>query len=242
MVADLGVAEMGVRGFRGADGRGVVAFLIPLFHLSGSFELLERSKILRRLILIRRSWKTGKKQTSDEEEDELPEDNNEKESVRESCEVDLDEHSIKLFFKGISIAGSGDSGCRMSGIGVVMERAESAPPIQIQKKLYFYVEEFVAEYLALMDGLLEAVKSKMRKVYVFTDFEILYQQVRSLFSTRYVYLNVVYFQFLLHSIFNGLNLYLCAMVFTFATGVSVDGQLPLLPPSNIFILMKVLCL
>ncbi|MCD9646648.1 hypothetical protein HAX54_036659 [Datura stramonium] len=69
--------------------------------------------------------------TSDEEEDEVTEDNNEKESARESCEVDLDEHSIKLFFK---------------------------------------------DYLALMDGLLEAVKSKMRKVYAFTDSEILYQQ------------------------------------------------------------------
>ncbi|MCD9644219.1 hypothetical protein HAX54_032367 [Datura stramonium] len=80
--------------------------------------------------------------TSDEEEDEVTEDNNEKESARESCEVDLDEHSIKLFFKGISIAGPGDS-----------------------------------DYLALMDGLLEAVKSKMRKVYAFTDSEILYQQI-----------------------------------------------------------------
>lgn len=127
------------------------------------------------------------------EEAALKEEEDEVLLVRESCEVDLDEHSIKLFFKGISVAGPGDSGCRISGIGVVMERAESAPPIQIQKKLDFYVEEFVADYLALMDGLLEAVKSKIRKVYAFTDSEILYQQVRSLFFARYVHLNVLFF-------------------------------------------------
>lgn len=129
-------------------------------------------------------------ETSEEEEDEVTEDEDEEESARESCEVDLDEHSVKLFFKGISIAGPGDSGCRVSGIGVVIERAESAPPIQIQKKLDFYVEEFVADYLALMDGLLEAVKNKIRKVYALTDSEILYEQVRRLFSAKYVYLNV----------------------------------------------------
>lgn len=120
-------------------------------------------------------------ETLEEEEDEVTKDEDEhedeKESARESCEVDLDEHSVKLFFKGISIAGPGDSGCRVSGIGVVIERAESAPPIQIQKKLDFYVEEFVADYLALMDGLLEAVKNKIRKVYALTDSEILYEQI-----------------------------------------------------------------
>ncbi|MCD7467298.1 hypothetical protein HAX54_004642 [Datura stramonium] len=142
----------GGRGFRGADGRGVAAFLIPLFsiyqgkgrfdvsliffHFLRSFELLERSKPLRRLILVfngdfKEELEDREETTSDKEEDELPEDNNEKESVRESCEVDLDEHSIKLFFKGIYIVGPGGSGCRMLGIGVVMERAESAPPIQI---------------------------------------------------------------------------------------------------------------
>ncbi|KAM3284502.1 E3 ubiquitin-protein ligase RSL1 [Capsicum chacoense] len=113
--------------------------------------------------------------TMEGEEDEVTEDD--KESERESCEVVLGEHSVKLFFKGISVSGPGDSGCRISGIGVVMERAGSDPPIQIQKKLDFYVEEFVADYLALMDGLLEAVKNKIRKVYAFTDSEILYQQI-----------------------------------------------------------------
>lgn len=155
------------------------------------------------------SWEA----TSEEEEDEVTEED-EKESARESCEVDLDEHSIKLFFKGISVAGPGDSGCRISGIGVVMERAEGATPIQIQKKLDFYVEEFVADYLALMDGLLEAVKNKVRKVYALTDSEMLYQQVRHLFSPRC------------------LSHCCCipssyAVAFTFASEVLVDEQLPL---------------
>ncbi|CAI9090482.1 OLC1v1025261C1 [Oldenlandia corymbosa var. corymbosa] len=89
----------------------------------------------------------------------------------------IDEHSVKMYFKGVSVAGPGDSGSGFSGIGVVMKRSDSVPPIQVQKMLDFYVEEPVANYLALMDGLAEARQNNIKKVYAFTDSQILYGQV-----------------------------------------------------------------
>lgn len=99
------------------------------------------------------------------------------EPVKVDPKDDLDEFSVKMFFKGMSIAGHGDSDFRLSGIGVVMERSTNVPAIQVQKRLDFYVEEPVADYLALMDGLMEAVQNKVRRVYAFTDSELLYDQV-----------------------------------------------------------------
>lgn len=110
-----------------------------------------------------------------EDEDEL----NEREVVvNETSKDDLDEFSVKLFFKGISITepgGSSSSG--ISGIGVYMERSACFPVIQLQKKLEFFVEESVADYLALMDGLSEAIQKNVRRVQAFTNSEILYDQV-----------------------------------------------------------------
>jgi ribonuclease HI len=99
------------------------------------------------------------------------------ESVKEESKDDLDEFSVKMFFKGISIADVGDSGSGISGIGVVMERSANLPVIQVQKKLDFHVEESVADYLALMDGLVEASKNNIRCVHAFTDSELLYDQM-----------------------------------------------------------------
>lgn len=102
------------------------------------------------------------------------------ESVKEGAKdlkEELDEFSVKMFFKGMSIAEAGDSGSGLSGIGVVMERSASAPTIQVQKKLDFYVDESVADYLALMDGLIEAMQNNIRRVFAFTDSEILYDQI-----------------------------------------------------------------
>uniref|UniRef100_A0A5B7BLC9 RBR-type E3 ubiquitin transferase n=1 Tax=Davidia involucrata TaxID=16924 RepID=A0A5B7BLC9_DAVIN len=109
-----------------------------------------------------------------EDEDELKE---REESAKESSKDDLDEFSAKMFFKGVSISQAGESGPGLSGIGVVMERSANIPVIQVQKKLDFYVEESVADYLALIDGLLEGVRSKIRRVFAFTDSEILYDQI-----------------------------------------------------------------
>nr|GMD11689.1 E3 ubiquitin-protein ligase arih1-like [Ipomoea batatas] len=109
-----------------------------------------------------------------EGEDDQVED---KESNIENSEIGLDEHSVKLYFKGVSISGPGDSGSGLSGIGVVMEMCINSPPMEVQKKLDFFVEELAADYLALMDGLVEAAQNKIRRVYAITDSEILYNQV-----------------------------------------------------------------
>lgn len=106
-----------------------------------------------------------------EDEDELKQ---REENIKLDCDENLDEYSVKMYFKGVSVACPGDSGSRVSGIGVVME---SRSPIQVQKKLDFYVEELVADYLALLDGLSVAIQNDMRRVFAFTDSEILYNQV-----------------------------------------------------------------
>ncbi|KAI9198678.1 hypothetical protein LWI28_020442 [Acer negundo] len=97
--------------------------------------------------------------------------------VKKEPKEELDEFSVKMFFKGISISEAGESGSGLSGIGVVMERPTHFPVIQVQKKLDLYVEQSVAEYLALMDGLTEAMQNKIRRVHAFTDSELLYDQI-----------------------------------------------------------------
>lgn len=111
--------------------------------------------------------------TKEEEEEE------EKESVVLDSEglKDDDEFSLKMYFKGVSISEAGDLGSGFSGIGVVMERSPHFSVIRVQKKLDFYVDEPVAHYLALMDGLVEALQNKIRRVVAFTDSEILYNQI-----------------------------------------------------------------
>lgn len=109
------------------------------------------------------------------EDDEVWKEN--EEIIKEELKEEMDELSVKLFFKGVSIAEEGDSGSGFSGIGVVMERKANVPVIQVQKKLDFYVEELVADYLALLDGLAVAMQNKICRVYAFTDSELLYDQL-----------------------------------------------------------------
>ncbi|KAJ0807061.1 putative transcription factor C2H2 family [Helianthus annuus] len=45
------------------------------------------------------------------------------------------------------------------------------------EKLEFFVEEDVADYLALMDGLVEAIRRNVKRVYAFTDSQILFDQI-----------------------------------------------------------------
>ncbi|MBA0662611.1 hypothetical protein Goklo_006700 [Gossypium klotzschianum] len=52
----------------------------------------------------------------------------------------------------------------------------NSPVIQVQKKLDFYVDESVVDYLALMDGLTAAMQNKIRTVYAFADSPLLYDQ------------------------------------------------------------------
>lgn len=111
-----------------------------------------------------------------EDEDELYE---REVVVDETSKDDLDEFSVKLFFKGISITEPGDSSSSgISGIGVYIERSACFPVIQLQKKLEFFVEESVADYLALMDGLSEAIQNDVGRVEAFTGSKILFDQVQ----------------------------------------------------------------
>ncbi|KAL6567193.1 hypothetical protein OROGR_000861 [Orobanche gracilis] len=82
-----------------------------------------------------------------------------------------------MYFKGVSVAGFGDSSdLRISGIGVVMEKSGNDPPLRVQKKLDFYVEELVADYLALLDGLSVSIQNNISRVFAFTDCEALHNQ------------------------------------------------------------------
>ncbi|CAN1221427.1 hypothetical protein LINGRAPRIM_LOCUS281 [Linum grandiflorum] len=105
---------------------------------------------------------------------------------------DLDEYSVKMFFKGVSIteAAGDSSGPGYSGIGVVMERKESVPLIQVQKNLDFYVESLVADYLALMEGLTVLIETNISDVYAFTDSSLLYKQVSLVFLNFLLLLQV----------------------------------------------------
>lgn len=89
----------------------------------------------------------------------------------------LDEFSVRMYFKGVSVEDLGNNGFNVSGIGVVIERANKVPIIQVQKKLDFFVDESVANYLALMDGLLEATRNNIKRVFAFTDSAILFNQI-----------------------------------------------------------------
>lgn len=118
----------------------------------------------------------------EEEEDDFRsccEDEDELKEKEEHVKVDLDENVVKMYFKGVSVTFPGDSGSRISGIGVVMEKPGCTTPVQVQKKLDFHVEELVAEYLALLDGLSVAIENDDRRVFALTDSEILHSQVRS---------------------------------------------------------------
>ncbi|KAF5190909.1 Rbr-type e3 ubiquitin transferase [Thalictrum thalictroides] len=101
----------------------------------------------------------------------------EEDLVLELMREEEKEFGLKMFFKGVSITPTGDSDCGLSGIGVVMERSFEVPIIQVQKKLDFYVEQSVAEYLALLEGLVEAMQSNTRRILAFTDCKILYDQL-----------------------------------------------------------------
>lgn len=111
----------------------------------------------------------------EEREEEQEEWKETEEKVVEGLKEELDEFSVRMFFKGLSITGVENSTSGFSGIGVFMERSSNLPPIRVQKRLDFYAEEPMVDYLALMDGLLEALQNKIRRVYAFTDSELLYK-------------------------------------------------------------------
>lgn len=109
------------------------------------------------------------------EDDDVGKENEEFE--KKELEDKPERSSVKLFFKGVSVADVGDSSSGLSGIGVVIKRSNGIPDIQVQKKMDLYVDELVADYLALMEGLVEATRNHIHCVYAYTDSHILYDQV-----------------------------------------------------------------
>lgn len=97
-------------------------------------------------------------------------------SVRllENLDKDDDKFLVRVFSKGVSVSANSNSCTRISGIGVVLEKPQCVPFLQVQKKLDFFVEELITEHLALMYGLLEALQNDCRKVLAFTDSEKVY--------------------------------------------------------------------
>ncbi|XP_021739797.1 uncharacterized protein LOC110706209 [Chenopodium quinoa] len=99
----------------------------------------------------------------------------------EDSEDECDDLTVKMCFKGISIDGFGDScSSGFTGIGVVIQGSKGFSDIIVQKRLEFYVDGLVADYLALMDGLLEVFKSSInniRRVFATTDSKTLYGQI-----------------------------------------------------------------
>ena len=88
-----------------------------------------------------------------------------------------------MFFKGVSVDGIGESVSGFSGIGVVIQGSNTISVTLVQKRLDFYVESSVVQYLALMEGLLEVLKNNVniKRVVAFTDSKLFYQQVFSFF-------------------------------------------------------------
>ncbi|CAN6465246.1 unnamed protein product [Victoria cruziana] len=94
--------------------------------------------------------------------------------VEGSCESDGGEGYCRLYFKGVSVGPDTES---VSAIGVVLQAASEDSPVQVQKKLDFYVEESVVEHLALLDGLLAALRNGMHRISAFTDSEVVYDLI-----------------------------------------------------------------
>lgn len=87
-----------------------------------------------------------------------------------------------MFFKGVSITERGDSSSGYSGIGVILKRSGNFELIQVQKKLDFYAEESVANYLALLYGLTVALQNNLLFVVAVTVSEFLYNQASRSFK------------------------------------------------------------
>eukprot|EP01018_Ginkgo_biloba_P015688 Gb_14231 [translate_table: standard] len=86
---------------------------------------------------------------------------------------------FSLYFKGVSEIRTWESrlGQSASGIGVVICKPSGEMFSEVQKKLGFYVDQTVAEHLALIDGLLAALDRGLTRVNAFTDSELVYDQI-----------------------------------------------------------------
>ncbi|GMH27740.1 hypothetical protein Nepgr_029583 [Nepenthes gracilis] len=101
----------------------------------------------------------------------------EKDESVKGHEERIDRSTTKMYFKAISMEGIVEGSSGVTGIGIVLERPGNFPVICVQKKLDFYVEDSVADYLALMDGLAEATRNNIRRISACTDCKVLCDQM-----------------------------------------------------------------
>lgn len=90
----------------------------------------------------------------------------------------MDQEKLVFFIDGASSGNPGDS-----GVGVVMcDRDKNK--IQTFKKYIGEATNNVAEYIALIIALQEAIKSRVRDVEIYSDSELLVRQVQGIYKVR----------------------------------------------------------
>ena len=90
----------------------------------------------------------------------------------------MDEEKLIFYVDGASRGNPGDA-----GVGFLMCDADSKV---IQKYKYYIGESTnnVAEYMALINALQEAVKARVRNVLVYSDSELLVRQVKGIYRVK----------------------------------------------------------
>lgn len=83
-----------------------------------------------------------------------------------------------FYIDGASLGNPGDA-----GIGIVMCDSDRKQ-IQTYKKYIGEATNNVAEYIALIIALQEAVKAKVRDIMVYSDSELLVRQVKGIYRVR----------------------------------------------------------
>lgn len=96
-----------------------------------------------------------------------------------SCSFESEKGFYSLYFKGVSEMRPWKSklGLSASAIGVIVRKPEGEILLEVQKKLGYYVNEIVAEHLALIEGLVAALEQGVVRIHAFTGSEVLYNQV-----------------------------------------------------------------
>jgi len=96
-----------------------------------------------------------------------------------SCSFESEKEFYSLYFKGVSEMRPWESklGLSATAIGVIIRQPAGESLFEMQKKLGYYVDEIVAEHLALIEGLMAALEQGVTRIHAFTGSEVLYNQV-----------------------------------------------------------------
>jgi len=95
--------------------------------------------------------------------------------------------SLDIYIDGASKGNPGPS-----GIGIVLCRGD-----EVVKNISLYIGEYtnnVAEYIALIHGLQEALLLKEQQVNIFTDSELLFRQLKGIYKIKHPNLQGLYQQ------------------------------------------------